>query len=593
MTRSTRVLSIFVLAILTCFSSAIAKVTPTDTWIVSVIAIGDGGPDVIVFSDGELMDVQSATASGTGTTEDGTGTSTFTGSGVWNSAYSGTVTGAGTASVTGELGSVGGHTWLFYEFELDQEYSLEVRWSLFLTSGVYGDGGIQIDSAGEVGFSPNQGYLARTLGPGVHTLELFLGNHNQGPSGTSVTSGGHIQWRLDGCEDDEPTPISSDPNAGIVNDYECPVLPQLKDEWTDDGDAAFREYCVLSVEEFRLRYFSDKSTASGIGDPSADSDFTTVGGCRWSGGMNYANIFYGGDLGVPATPECFISSIWRSREPDELGLNQGVPGFMDRCVYNFTVKSLGGPSIQHQVMDGGWRDITPGERLRNDLYGWCDTAPIVRGTADPMGGEDHALCDDDLDGDCDTEDNDAFVAAVGRCAGDAQYQLLYDVDRDGCVGEHDIRRFFPYLDFDEDGYTNYEDNCFNIVNDQTDFDDDGVGDLCDCAPSDDSAFATPKEIRDVTVMGTKSTITWASDELYSGDETVYDVLRGSLAELPAGSGAAESCVELASTDTLLHDIDEPSVGRGFYYLVRAVNNCGIGIYGYQSNGTERVATACP
>ncbi len=41
------------------------------------------------------------------------------------------------------------------------------------------------------------------------------------------------------------------------------------------------------------------------------------------------------------------------------------------------------------------------------------------------------------------------------------------------------------------------------------------------------------------------------------------------------------------------DLDLPSTGTAYWYLVRGRNDCGAGTYGQQSDTTERVTTVCP
>ncbi len=124
-------------------------------------------------------------------------------------------------------------------------------------------------------------------------------------------------------------------------------------------------------------------------------------------------------------------------------------------------------------------------------------------------------------------------------------------------------------------------------------DGDAMGDSCDCAPADASAFAIPGEIQGVEFEADKRTIHWASAVSTAGSGTTHEVLRGSLHEFPVGSGASEACVasNLGSSSTT--DNQFPTLGTGFWYLVRGRNTCGQGTAGFRSNGTERLSGACP
>jgi hypothetical protein len=125
-----------------------------------------------------------------------------------------------------------------------------------------------------------------------------------------------------------------------------------------------------------------------------------------------------------------------------------------------------------------------------------------------------------------------------------------------------------------------------------DLDGDMVGDSCDCAPGDGTVFATPAEIQNLIVADT-TTLAWDSDAVNSGSGTLYAVLRGNLAELPVGSGAAETCLDAGTGDQSLSGLLDPPSGSGFYYVVRGVNSCDAGVYGFDSNDIERNSDTCP
>lgn len=69
--------------------------------------------------------------------------------------------------------------------------------------------------------------------------------------------------------------------------------------------------------------------------------------------------------------------------------------------------------------------------------------------------------------------------------------------------------------------------------------------------------------------------------------------RGVLNELPVASGLSEVCVASGIPDATTTDATASIIGKGFWYLVRGRNACGVGTYGFTSNGTERVTAACP
>jgi hypothetical protein len=109
-------------------------------------------------------------------------------------------------------------------------------------------------------------------------------------------------------------------------------------------------------------------------------------------------------------------------------------------------------------------------------------------------------------------------------------------------------------------------------------------------------FTRPDEIGDQTFLADKATQTWsAATPAVAG--TLYDVVRGSVTELPVGSGAAETCLAPGISVTSAADAATPPPGAGYWYLVRGRNACGIGTWGFRAvDGVptaERATAACP
>ena len=126
-----------------------------------------------------------------------------------------------------------------------------------------------------------------------------------------------------------------------------------------------------------------------------------------------------------------------------------------------------------------------------------------------------------------------------------------------------------------------------------DGDGDATGDSVDCAPGDPTLYAVPT-VTGLMFGADRTTLTWSSAHPSAGSAPiVYDVLRGSIADLPVNNKPSETCVAaelsgLTATDTTL-----PALGQALWWLVRGENLCGMGLYGTMSDGTPVTSAACP
>jgi hypothetical protein len=107
-----------------------------------------------------------------------------------------------------------------------------------------------------------------------------------------------------------------------------------------------------------------------------------------------------------------------------------------------------------------------------------------------------------------------------------------------------------------------------------------------------ASAAVPDEPRSIDVGGPLGNdtrrVTWEKPAGYVGDET-FDLIRSTdPSDFSAGACVASGDTSASATDGTL-----PALGQTFFYVARASNSCGDGTVGAGSNGTERVAAACP
>lgn len=147
-------------------------------------------------------------------------------------------------------------------------------------------------------------------------------------------------------------------------------------------------------------------------------------------------------------------------------------------------------------------------------------------------------------------------------------------------------------DVDADGVVNIEDNCFLDANaGQTNTDSDAYGDACDCLPIDGENWKAPSEVQELRFDG-GALLTWIAPGFLGATAVRYDVLRSTN---PMGFVASVQCIESDDgTDNVAIDLDVPSVGEIYYYLVRAESACpqGLGPLGYDSTGALTPGTDC-
>jgi hypothetical protein len=154
----------------------------------------------------------------------------------------------------------------------------------------------------------------------------------------------------------------------------------------------------------------------------------------------------------------------------------------------------------------------------------------------------------------------------------------------------------PFSDGAGDYLLSIARDCQASLDPGVDDDGDGVFNGEDCAPLIPGVFHAPLEIENVRVHGDKQTIEWDSAVPGGGPDTVHDLLRGILDDLPVSGAVTEQCLLPDSPPTFYVDADEPAPSSGFYYIVRGHNECGDGSFGFTSDGEPREPdgpNACP
>jgi len=137
-------------------------------------------------------------------------------------------------------------------------------------------------------------------------------------------------------------------------------------------------------------------------------------------------------------------------------------------------------------------------------------------------------------------------------------------------------------------------NAYSALHPAADADADRIADPCDCAPGDGGAFDVPDPVASIDFAPDRTTIAWPPLAERAGAGTVYDVLRGDLAELRStGSLSDAVCVAAGIPAASTVDSETPGPFGAFYYLIQARNACGATGWGTNSDGTPRVHLACP
>jgi hypothetical protein len=175
--------------------------------------------------------------------------------------------------------------------------------------------------------------------------------------------------------------------------------------------------------------------------------------------------------------------------------------------------------------------------------------------------------------------------------------LVYRIPADGTYYVRvSIGNVSPLADGAGDYLLSIANNCEASLDPAADDDGDGVVNADDCAPLTPGTFNQPLEIENLRVLADKETVEWDSAVPGGGADTVHDLVRGIIADLPVSGALTETCLLPDSPPTFVVDPEIPEPGSGFYYIVRGHNECGDGTFGFATTGEERLPegpNGCP
>jgi hypothetical protein len=212
-------------------------------------------------------------------------------------------------------------------------------------------------------------------------------------------------------------------------------------------------------------------------------------------------------------------------------------------------------------------------------------------------------CEPDCNGNGITDACDIRVGASIDCNAnrvpdecDTDCVSLCDADGDGCFDDSDGDPQDPAAcdDTDRDGCDDCASGSFDPANDGLDSDGDGICDVLDCQPTNNTVWLDPGEVSGLRLFGSPSrtTLLWERSTIPGSTDVRFDTLRSAFSSDFTG---ATVCVEVDGTDTGGVDPDSPDAGDTFHYLIRVENDCpgSVGSMGVDSTGIPRSGRVCP
>jgi N-acetylneuraminic acid mutarotase len=113
----------------------------------------------------------------------------------------------------------------------------------------------------------------------------------------------------------------------------------------------------------------------------------------------------------------------------------------------------------------------------------------------------------------------------------------------------------------------------------------------DCNDAEGGVWATPGEVTDLAFTDSE-TLSWSPPSDLGGTSVLYDAIRSGD---PTDFVSTPTCIAPSVGNTEADASAVPDPDEAFFYLVRAVNSCplGLGSPGADSNGAPRTALECP
>jgi hypothetical protein len=215
---------------------------------------------------------------------------------------------------------------------------------------------------------------------------------------------------------------------------------------------------------------------------------------------------------------------------------------------------------------------------------------------DALSYDEAGRCLANPDGDYDLKevglstDGGATWTPLGDCPAlaDGSGNLIHhEFDISAFHGQN-VRVVFAYDTVDSEFKDTFAVDNVRIASAPLNADGDPLPDACDCVERDPLIWAVPPEIPGSIGFQGPITLAWPG---VGGPNPTYDVLRGSLRQLPFAS-APKTCLASKTAATALDDAAVPAPGQGYFYLIRGRNVCGPGTYGFGPTG-EYLSNVCP